>query len=75
MEDKYKSKKLILEAYNSDWFENEESTDKEESVDLSDMPRLEDDGDIKEGKGLKILTLNKLLTRFRILLAQIKTRK
>ena len=27
---------------------------------------------VKEGKGLKILTPNKLLTRFTILLAQIK---
>ena len=28
---------------------------------------------VKEGKGLEILTLNKLLTRLSILLAQIKT--
>ena len=33
------------------------------------MPRLESK---KEGKGLKILTPNKLLTRLPILLAQIK---
>ena len=48
-------------------------TNKEESVDLSDMPPLEgDEEEVKEGKGLKILTLNKLLTKFPILLAQMK---
>ena len=37
------------------------------------MPPLEgDELEIKEGKGLKILTPNKLLTRLPILLAQIK---
>ena len=40
---------------------------KKESVDLSHMPPLQGD-EVKEGKGLKILTPNKLL----ILLAQIK---
>ena len=35
------------------------------------MPPLEGD-EVKEEKGLKILTPNKLLTRFSILLAQIK---
>ena len=55
------------------WFENEESTDKEKSVDLSDMPPLEgDEEEVKEGKGLRILTPNKLLTQLPILLAQIK---
>ena len=49
----------------------EESTDKEEYVDLSNMPPLEGDEDeVKEGKGLKILTANKLI-RLPILLAQI----
>ena len=48
-------------------------TDKEESVDLSDMPVLEGDEEIKQGKGLKILTPNKLLTRLPVLLAQINT--
>ena len=61
-----------------EWFENEESTDttrksdKEDSLDLSDIPPLEGD-EVKEGKGLKNLTPNKLLTRLPILLAQIKT--
>ena len=59
------------------WFEKEELDDttsskiyKEESGDLSDMAPLE--GDEKEGKGLKILTPSKLLTKLPILLAQIK---
>ena len=51
----------------------EESTDKEESIDSSDMPLLEGDEEVKEGKGLKILTPNKFLTRLSILLAQIKS--
>ena len=42
------------------------------SVDVSGTPTLEGDEEVKEGKGLKILTPNKLLTRFPILLAQIK---
>ena len=36
------------------------------------MPPLEGDEEVKEGKGLKIWTPNKLLTRLSILLAQIK---
>ena len=37
------------------------------------MPPLEGDEDeVKEGKGLKSLTPNKLITRLEILLAQIK---
>ena len=51
----------------------EESSDKKkESVDLSDMPPAEVDKEVKEEKGLKILTPNKLLTRLQMLLAQIK---
>ena len=79
MKHKYEPKKLFLETYNYDvWFENQESSDtkrksdKEESVDLSYMPSLEGDEEVKEGKGLKNLTPNKLLTRLPILLAQIK---
>ena len=69
MEHKYKPKKLFLKAYNYGfWFENEKSTDKEESIYLSNMPPLQGD----EGNGLKILTPNKLLTRLPVLLAQIK---
>ena len=36
------------------------------------MPPLEGDEKVKEKKGLKILTPNKVLTRLSILLAQIK---
>ena len=61
------------------WFENEElvdktpkKTDKEESVDFSDMPPLECDDEVKEEKALEILTPSKLLTRLPILLTQIK---
>ena len=54
------------------WSENkDESTDKWESLDLSDMPPLEGDKEeVKEGTGLKILTPNKFLTRLQILLLQ-----
>ena len=37
------------------------------------MPPLEGDEEVKEGKGLKILTPNKFLTRLSILLEQIKS--
>ena len=44
----------ILKTYNYDeWFENEELTDKEEYVDLSDMPPLEDDEEVKKGTKIK----------------------
>ena len=50
----------------------------ERDEDLSDMPPLEGDKEeIKEGKGLKgitVLTPSKLLTRLPILLAQAKAR-
>ena len=36
------------------------------------MPHFEGDEEVKEEKGLEILTPNKLLTRLPILLAQIK---
>ena len=50
-----------------------ELTEKEESVDFSHMPPLQgDEEEVKEEKGLTILTPNKLLTRSPILLAQIK---
>ena len=45
--------------------------DKEESVDLYDMPPLEGDEEVKEGKGSQIFTPDVLLTRLPILLAQI----
>ena len=58
------------------WTENEEeSTVTGESEDLPPMPTLEGNEEVvKEGKGLKFLTPNKLLPRLPILLAQIKVR-
>ena len=51
----------------------EESSDKEKSVDLSDMlPSEGDEEKVKEEKRFKTLTRNKLLNRRPILLAQIK---
>ena len=44
----------------------------EKSVDLSDIPPLEVDEKVKGGKGFKMLTPNKLLTRLSILLAETK---
>ena len=83
MKYKYDPKKLFLETYNNYnvLFENEElsntlrKSDKQESfdkkpTDLPPMPQLEgDEEEVNEGKGLKILTLNKLLTKLSISLA------
>ena len=53
--------------------DKEESPDKKESVDLSDIPLLEgDEEELREGKGIEILTPNKPLSRLSILLAQTK---
>ena len=50
---------FFVDVYNyNDWFKKEKSTDKKEeltdkekeSVDLSDMPPLEGDEEVKEGK-------------------------
>ena len=54
---------------------NEESTDKTRESDKEepDMPSQEaDEEEVREGKAIKILTPNKLLTRLSILLEQIK---
>ena len=54
---------MFLEVYNYDgWYEE---------GDISVMPRLEGEEEVKKGKGIKILTKNKLLTRIPVLLAQI----
>ena len=48
-------------------------SDGEEFVDIQSIAPLKgDEGEVKEGKGLKILTATKVLTRLRVLLAQIK---
>ena len=44
----------------------------EELVDILTIPPLEADEEVKEGKGIKILILSKLLTKLPVLLAQIK---
>ena len=87
MGDKYDPVKLFLEGYDySKWSKNneesidkeestdkEDSADKEECVDWSDMPSIEgNEEEVKEGKRIKILTLNKVLTILPILLAQRK---
>ena len=76
--DKYGPINLFIGTYNYNvWFENGESADatkndKNESLDLSDMLPIESYEEVKERKGVKILALEKLLTRFPILLAQVK---
>ena len=60
--DKYDPEKLFLEGYDySLWSENkEESTDKKESVYLSDMPPLEGDEEVKEGR-IKIFNSKQII--------------
>ena len=49
LESKYDPDKLFLKTYDYDgWFTEEELNDEEESVDLSDMPLLEDDEEVKQ---------------------------
>ena len=85
LSNKYAPANLFLKTYNYDvWFENEKLTDTrksekladttggKESTDLRSVLPLEGDEEVKEWKGLKRLTSNKLLTMFPILLAQIK---
>ena len=74
MDDNYDPKRLSPKRYDYNVLsENkEESADKEKSVDLSDMPPPEGDEEVRKGKGIKILTPNKVLTRLLLLLAQTK---
>ena len=67
---KFRPISLRLKEYDHDGLFTEEELDNEEELD--DMPPLEGDEEVKEGKRLKILTPNKLLTRLPVLLAQIK---
>ena len=72
--DIYDPEKLFLKGYDySVQSENkEELTDKKELT-VPTMPPLEgDEEEVKEGKELTFLTLNKLLTRLPIILAHIK---
>ena len=60
---------LFLDDYDCDnWFVSPLECDKK----VPPMPPLEGVEEVKEGKGLKILTPNKLLTRHLQLLTQIK---
>ena len=62
-------------AYDKELFyTSSSSTDEnnDEFIDIPDMPPLQGDEEVTEGKGLKILIPNKFLTRLPILLAQIK---
>ena len=71
MDRKYKPKKLYLKGHDCgvQSKNEEESTDQNES----DLPPLEgDEEEVKERKGSKSSTSNKLLTRLPILLQQIK---
>ena len=54
--------------------DKEELADKKGFIDLAPITALKGDEE-KEGKGLKLLTPDKLLTRLPILLAQIKAGK
>ena len=59
------AKKVIM---NIEYYKERSFDEKE----LDDPPPLEGDKEVKEGKWLKRLAPNKLLTRFQILLAKIK---
>ena len=74
--DKYNKKNnpknFKLEDYDyHGWLTEEEELDDEEK--LGGMPPIEGDEEVKEGKGLKILTPKKLLTRLPILSAEVKS--
>ena len=47
-------------------------TNDKDLIEILSMMSLESDNEVKEVKGLKILTPNKLLTRLPVLLAEIK---
>ena len=67
---KFKPRNLKLKGYDYDEWFTEEQLDDEEKLD--DLPPLEGDEQVKEGKGLKVLTRNKLLTRLSILFKKWK---
>ena len=68
---KFKIKRYDYDRlYNELSYEDYGNSDK--FIDIPGMALLESDEELKEGKGLKILTPNKFLTRLPISLAQIK---
>ena len=77
LDKQFKPINLKLKDYDYDgWFTEEELDDKTlegHEEELDDLPPLEgDEREAIEGKVLKTLTPNKLLTRLQVLLAQIK---
>ena len=81
IEHKYQPENWRLEDHGyKEWFAVEESNDttledneKEKLADLPPIPPLEEDKEkVKEGAEVKMLNLNKLLTRTPVILAQIK---
>ena len=66
---KYDPKDLFL-----DWYDySVQSENENKSKDLPSMPLLEsDEEEVEEGTGLKVLTVNKLLTWLPLLLSQKK---
>ena len=79
IEHKYQPANWRLEDHGyKEWFAVEESNDttledneKEKLADLPPIPPLEED-EVKEGAEVKMLNLNKLLTRTPVILVQIK---
>ena len=76
MDPKYGLSNLMLEEYDySRWFrkKSDDVTLKNDKKELDEWPPLEgDEEEVKEEKGIKILTPNKLLTIPPVVLAQIR---
>ena len=74
MNSKYNPIKSTLDTYNyKRWFkESNGSTLKGDEEEWDHLLPKEADKEVKEGKGIKILTPSKLLTRLPVLLAQSK---
>ena len=69
----YDPTNLFLKPYNYDlWFENEELSDITRKSDKEEFGHLSDMSSLEGNEGLKILTLNKLLTRLSIILGKPK---
>ena len=74
---KFKPINSKLKDYDYDgWFTEEELDDKTLECDEEELDNTQllqgDKEEVKQGNGIKILTLNKVLTRLPVLLAQIK---
>ena len=73
----YKPTKLFIKGYNyNDWYENVESSDKEESVDLSDMSPLEgDEEEVKKRKRINKFNSKQIINKTSDLISTNKSRK